>query len=56
MTPAEFAARMREIIDTSVGDEENIHVAMDDLMVELLTSLGYGEGCKVFTDQPKWYA
>lgn len=52
-TPEEFATMMRNQMN---GDLENSHSAMDDLMVELLRHLGYGEAMDVFEQQEKWYA
>lgn len=36
--------------------EEVCHCEMDDLMCQVLTELGYGDGVKVFDETPKWYA
>jgi len=55
-TPAEFAAKMREIERRCVGDTERAHLEADDLLTQLLTSLGYGEGAEVFDNMDKWYA
>lgn len=52
-TPEEFAQMMRNQMS---GDEETAHGEMDDLMVELLRRLGYGEAMDVFEKQDKWYA
>ena len=54
MNPKEFADKMRQIADKK--DTERGHVEMDDLMCELLKSLGYREGVEIFDDAPKWYA
>lgn len=54
MTPEEFATKMRELSDS--GDLEGAHVEMDDLMCEILKSLGYGEGVEIFENTDKWYA
>lgn len=54
MTPEEFAAKMRAI--AAGGDVEGCHSEADGLMLEVLTQLGYGEGCRVFGDMEKWYA
>jgi hypothetical protein len=53
ITPEEMARRMREIV---TGDREYDHSNADDLMVEVLCSLGYGEAMDVFERMPKWYA
>ena len=54
MTAEEFKVKMIAIGKN--GDEEIRHVDADDLMCELLRSLGYGEGIEIFEDMPKWYA
>lgn len=56
MTPEEFEAKMREIFSSEGYDNEEAHGKADTLMVQLLTSLGYGGGCKIFEDADKWYA
>lgn len=53
MTPEEFAERMKELL--KMRDEGNRHVAADELIVELLTSLGYSEGCDIFNSMLKYY-
>lgn len=52
-TPEEFARMMKNQMS---GDEEGAHYEMDELMVELLRRLGYGEAMDIFEKQPKWYA
>ena len=37
-------------------DEEDAHMEMDDLMLDLLRSLGYGDGVDIFENTNKWYA
>lgn len=54
MKPEEFAEKMREAARTT--NTEWAHQAADDLMCELLRSLGYEEGVKVFEEMEKWYA
>ena len=57
MTPEEFAERMKELSEEcNYGDNEVAHKEMDELMCELLTVLGYGEGVAIFGDAHKWYA
>ena len=56
MTPEEFKQKMQEAFPTGGHDEEYAHGYADALMCELLTSLGYGEGVKIFQSADKWYA
>ena len=61
MTKEEFANRMKIIadVDDKLGytwDEESAHIEADDLIIELLKSLGYEEGAQIFDDMPKWYS
>lgn len=53
MNPEEFKKKMEALRS---DDEEYSHRVMDDLMCELLTELGYGEGVKIFDEQGKWYS
>lgn len=55
-TPKEFADKMRELKEKYADDLEERHISMDDLMLDLLTSLGYIEGCQVFADTKLWYS
>ena len=67
ITPESFAEQMREISETeyiynekmcmSFGiDEETRHIMADDLICEVLESLGYADGVNVFREMPKWYS
>ena len=60
MTPEEFEERMKQISATDSGypgcDMEDRHREMDNLMCELLGSLGYGAGVEIFQETDKWYA
>ena len=64
LTPEEFAKAMKDISDKLVNppedcpyyDEEDAHMEMDDLMCDLLRSLGYGDGVDIFENTDKWYA
>ena len=53
-TPKEFAEKMRQLAEN--GDPEADHIKSDELMCQLLTSLGYGEGVKIFKEMYKWYS
>lgn len=47
---------MKELKEQFGGDEEAAHGRMDDLLCDVLRSLGYGAGIDIFDDQIKWYA
>jgi hypothetical protein len=53
-TPDQFASLMRKI--EGDGDIEGGHIEADELMCELLDSLGYHEGVAIFQSMSKWYA
>ena len=55
LTPEQFETEMKAIFNDGDHDTEIIHVYMDELMTELLKSLGYEAGIKVFDDTDKWY-
>ena len=70
ITAAEFERRMNEIahpqpvktngsyIDQAMYRAANIsssHEEADDLMCEVLKSLGYEAGVKIFEEMTKWY-
>ena len=50
LTPKEFADKMRKIKEEYSDDLEERHICMDGLMLDLLITLGYIEGCQVFVD------
>lgn len=54
MTPAEFQSRMASI--ASLGDPEAAHGIADDLLCEVLESLGYADGVAIFKAMTRWYA
>lgn len=64
LTPEEFAKAMKDISDKLANppkyrpyyDKEDAHMEMDDLMCDLLRSLGYGDGVDIFDNTDKWYA
>lgn len=60
MTAREFADRMEEIFksksNNNFNDVEDAHLEADELMAEVLSSLGYEEGVKIFFSHEKWYA
>lgn len=56
LTPEEFKDAMA-IIDNKYGrDPETAHRMMDELMAEMLSSLGYKDGIDIFNGSMKWYA
>lgn len=56
MKPEEFEDKMRELASKCDDDREIAHAEMDDLMCEVLSSLGYAGGVAVFIAASKWYA
>lgn len=60
ITPKEFYEKMKALSDSTVSDEyidlEDQHIEMDELMCEVLTQLGYGDGVEAFKNAYKWYA
>lgn len=56
MTPEEFYQEMLRLQTEYKDDEELVHICMDNRMLELLRSLGYGAGCDVFENTSMWYA
>lgn len=52
----EFTNKMRAIYNDDSLYEESMHMDMDDVMREVLTKLGFGEGVEIFEDTEKWYA
>ena len=52
----EFKNRMIEIKKQYARDPEKLHPLADDLMCDVLESLGYDEGIAVFNTMDKWYA
>lgn len=59
MTPEEFKQAMAGAYHQHYeidNYEENVHIKMDNIMCDLLRSLGYGEGIDIFENTPKWYS
>ncbi len=56
VTPDEFEARMLKVKEDFGGDPESAHARADDLLLECLRSLGYGNGCDAFDSIEMWYA
>lgn len=56
MTPYEFTEAMWRIRIDPDGTPEDKHIEADDLMCELLTKLGYGDGVKEFKKMERWYS
>lgn len=54
MTPEDFKLKMLEI--SRNGDIEDAHSKADDLMCELLKTLGYTDGVAIFDSMDKWCA
>ena len=49
-----FANEMRRIARNN--DPELNHISADELMCDLLCSLGYDEGVEIFKNMMKWYS
>ena len=56
MSPEAFKKEMERIVEVKDWDIEVMHGQMDDLMCDVLKSLGYRSGVEVFLDTDKWYA
>lgn len=56
MTPSEFKIRMATIRTLEDTDKEAAHVRADELMCEVLTTLGYVEDVAVFNEMDKEYS
>ena len=55
MDPEDFAQQMRMIFDEG-HDPEVSHPTADNVILELLTEMGYGEGAAIFDEADKWYS
>ena len=53
ITPEEFKNAIQKAFDDNI---EEGHGKADDIMCELLESLGYGEGVQVFKSSKKYYS
>ena len=49
-------ARLQVISEKVEGDEEEFHREADNVLCELLESLGYKETVAYFKKHPKWYS
>jgi hypothetical protein len=47
---------LSEALELGKGDPEIAHVNADEVLCELLTSLGFSDVVKEFKKVPKWYA
>lgn len=56
ISPEKFAEQMQEIRNRLQGDPERAHIEADNLMVEVLDQLGYGQDTKIFKSLDLWYA
>ena len=53
MTPQEFKEKMKEL---ESYDTEYRHIKADELMCQLLISLGYEEGIEIYSNFLMWYS
>ena len=57
ITPEDFRDKMKYInYEANHYDAEMPHVLADNLMCEILSKLGYGEGVELFKDMKRWYS
>lgn len=47
---------LSDALELGKGDPEIAHVNADEILCELLTSLGFSDVVKEFKKVPKWYA
>ena len=55
-TPEIFKTKMEALHDELSCDPEAVHVAMDNLLCEVLIELGYEGGVNFFFSTERWYA
>jgi hypothetical protein len=55
MTSDEFKSEMERISQSDDGTSSDPHIAADELMCDLLESLGYGKGVEIFRSITRWY-
>ncbi len=53
ISPDEFLEKMKAIESEY---PETFHIEADDLMCDLLRSLGYGDAVDVFKNHERWYS
>lgn len=59
ITAAEFERKMKDIATSkgkTMSDVSTRHEKADALLCEVLKSMGYDAGVKIFEDMVKWYA
>lgn len=56
MTGQEAIAELNELVKLSAGDQEAAHSRGDEVLCELLTSIGYDDVVEVWNKINKWYA
>lgn len=56
MTADEAKAKLQDILDNNGGDIEVAHLKADDIITDLLRSLGYEDIVALWSKVPKWYA
>lgn len=55
-SPEDVLEAFKLIVRQHKGDHEVIHGEMDNLMVAILTDLGYEKAMKYYKRQTRWYA
>ena len=56
MLPNEFKSRMQRLSEDYADDPEILHREADNLICQLLSDLGYGEGIDIYNKMDIWYA
>ena len=60
ISPDEFKKKMKEFQmkeeQLYFFSKEEMHIAMDNLMCEVLENLGYKDGVEIFRNTGKWYS
>ena len=58
-SPEEFEEHMKDIKRIFFEKQENqedCHIEMDSYILEVLETLGYKDGVRIFRTTPKWYS
>ena len=56
ITSADFLVEMNKLVNAYGEDAERFHFEADELLCEVLESLGYELGVQMFREKEKWYS